>query len=99
MKEQRKEQVSASPKRRSMSRLVLLGMALASLMCVPAFASGGSGGGELATVTGAIPAVGDLMDGVITMITGNPILVVFFAVPLIGVGVGVFRMIKSAAKR
>lgn len=98
MKEQRKEQVPASPKRR-MSRLLLMGMALVSLMCVPAFASGGSGGGELATVTGAIPAVGDLMDGVITMITGNPILVVFFAVPLIGVGVGVFRMIKSAAKR
>ena len=40
----------------------------------------------------------DMVGEVFTMITGNPLLCVFVAASLIGVGIGVFKRIKRAAR-
>ena len=48
---------------------------------------------------GSMDTLVDLTGEVWTMMTSNPLLTLFLAVSLIAVGVSVFRMIKSSARR
>lgn len=50
-------------------------------------------------VLGSVDTLTALMGHVWTLMTSNPLLTLFLAVSLISVGVGVFRMIKRAARR
>lgn len=50
------------------------------------------------TILGATDTVTTLVGNVFDMITGNPLLVVFVAAGLIGVGVSAFKRIKKAAR-
>lgn len=43
--------------------------------------------------------VTDLVGNVWTLMTSNPLLLTFLCVSLLGVGIGVFRMIKGAAHK
>ena len=52
-----------------------------------------------AAITAAMPNLTTLMTNVWTMMTSNELLTLFLATSLLGVGVGVFRMIKRAARR
>ena len=45
-------------------------------------------------VTAGITSLGTVMTSVIGMITGNPILVLFLASSVVGLGVGLFRKFK-----
>lgn len=48
----------------------------------------------MAEVTAGITSLGTVMTSVIGMITGNPILVLFLASSVVGLGVGLFRKFK-----
>ncbi len=48
---------------------------------------------------GSMETLTTLMTHVWTLMTSNPLLTLFLAVSLIAVGVGVFRMIKRAARK
>ena len=48
-------------------------------------------------MTSAVSTVGEMVSEVFTMITSNPLLCVFVAASLIGVGIAVFRKIKGAS--
>lgn len=50
------------------------------------------------TILGASETVTSLVTNVFDMITSNALLVVFVAAGLVGVGVGVFKKIKKAAR-
>ena len=50
----------------------------------------------ISTITGAMPQVFDLVGTVLTEVLGNPLLVIPLAVGFIGVGVGVYRMLRKA---
>ena len=50
-------------------------------------------------VTEAMPMLTTLMNQVWTLMTSNPLLALFLAVSLLGIGVGVFRTIKRSARR
>lgn len=50
-------------------------------------------------VMGSMDTLVELTGQVWNLMTSNALLTLFLAVSLISVGVGVFRMIKSAAKR
>ena len=50
-------------------------------------------------VLGSMDTITSLMSSVWTMMTSNALLTLFLATGLISVGVKVFRMIKSAARR
>ena len=50
-------------------------------------------------VLGSVDTITTLMTHVWTLMTSNPLLTLFLAVSLISVGVGVFRMIKRAARK
>ena len=52
----------------------------------------------MATILAGTETITSLVNSVFTMITGNPLLCVFLAASLIGVGVRVFKRIKSAAR-
>ena len=52
-----------------------------------------------AAVTAAIPNLTTLMTNVWTLMTSNELLTLFLASSLLGVGVGVFRLIKRTARR
>lgn len=82
-------------------RVLALCMALASLMSLSAFAADGetAASGGFDAVIGSIDTLGTLMGKVWTLMTSNALLTLFLAVALLGVGVSVFRMIKSAAHR
>ncbi len=49
------------------------------------------------TVVSATDKVVEFTSKVFDLITGNPVLVVFLAASLIGVGISVFRKLKGAA--
>ena len=50
----------------------------------------------ITTITSAIPNVFDLVETALTEILGNPILVIPMAVSFVGIGVGVYRMLRKA---
>lgn len=50
-------------------------------------------------VTAAFPTITELVTAGWTMMTSNPYLTVFLAAGLLGVGIGVLKMVKRAAKR
>lgn len=52
----------------------------------------------IAVVTGAISNVVDVVGQIFTVMTGNAYLVFFMAAGLLGVGIGIFKRLKSAAK-
>jgi hypothetical protein len=52
----------------------------------------------MAAVTGAISTVGDLVGGVFDIIIENPVLIVFLAAGLVGVGISIFRKLRGAAR-
>lgn len=49
-------------------------------------------------VTGAISGVVDVVGQIFTVMTGNPYLLFFMAAGLLGVGIGIFKQLKRAAK-
>lgn len=49
-------------------------------------------------ITTAVTTVTSMVSTVFTMITGNALLTVFAAAGLLGVGITVFRRLKSVAK-
>lgn len=83
-------------------RLALLMTMLTAMMSLGAFAAEGEGtastGGDFSAVMGSMSTLSSLMTQVWNMMTSNPLLVLFLAVALLSVGVGVFRMIKRAAR-
>ena len=52
----------------------------------------------IAVVTGAISNVVDVVGQIFTVMTGNAYLVFFMAAGLLGVGIGIFKRLKGAAK-
>nr|WP_325296711.1 hypothetical protein [uncultured Dysosmobacter sp.] len=52
----------------------------------------------MSAVIGSMSTVTELMTSVWDMMTSNPLLTLFLAVGLIGVGVTVFKKVKRAAK-
>lgn len=55
--------------------------------------------GPFDSVVSSMDTLGTLMTKVWTLMTSNPLLVLFLAVSLLSIGVAVFRMIKRAARR
>ena len=47
-------------------------------------------------VTSAVSTITDIAGDCLSLITENPLLMIFFAAPLIGVAVGVIRKFKRA---
>ena len=50
----------------------------------------------ITTITGAMPNVFSLVETVLTEVLGNPILVIPLAISIIGIGVGVYKMLRKA---
>jgi|GEM_PF-3324906 len=57
-----------------------------------------TGGGGISQVTSALSDVGTFVSEVFTMIIGNPILVVFLAISLLGAAIGIFRKLRGASR-
>lgn len=105
MKEKTAVQVQErTPKKGFFKRLATACVALvAAIVPQAAFAAEGegaaSGGGDFTAVMGSMSTLSSLMTQVWNIMTSNPLLVLFLAVMLLGIGVSVFRMIKRAARR
>lgn len=52
----------------------------------------------MSAVIGSMSTVTELMTAIWDMMTSNPLLTLFVAVSLIGIGVTVFKRVKRAAK-
>lgn len=80
----------------------ILAIALAiCVLSVTAMASevGGAGAASgMDSVMAAIPVISSLLSGVFDLMTGNPLLALFLAAGLVGVGITVFRKVKRAAR-
>ena len=50
----------------------------------------------ITTITGAMPNVFELVKTVLTEVLGNPIIVIPLAISFIGIGVGVYKMLRRA---
>lgn len=50
----------------------------------------------ITTITGAMPNVFELVETVLVEVLGNPILVIPLAIGFIGIGVGVYKMLRKA---
>lgn len=50
-------------------------------------------------VVGVIPKLFDLAGTCFDAVIANPVLLVFFSIGMIGVGLGVFSMLKRTARR
>ncbi len=59
---------------------------------------GGAATTGFEAISASMSALTSLMGQVWTMMTSNALLTLFLGVSLLGVGVGVFRMIKGAAR-
>ena len=85
---------------KSRARMLTAMMCLASLLSVSAFAADG----ETTATTGmdavldSFDTLGSLMSKVWTLMTSNPLLTLVLAVAVLGIGITVFRRIKSAAR-
>lgn len=79
-----------------------LALALACMtMTVTAFASGGTetaGATGMDAVLGSMTTITSLLNWVWEVMTSNPLLVLFLAASLLGVGVRIFRQIKRASR-
>ena len=79
-------------------RVPLLACMAALMTCASALATdGASGSGDLSAVTGAMSTLTSLVNSVFSMLTGNPLLVLFLAAGLLGVGIRVFTKLRGAA--
>lgn len=80
-------------------RSVLMVMSLVSLLSISAFASDSSGGeGGFTAVWSSFDELSTLMTKVWTMMTSNPLLCIFLAVLLLGIGCRVVRMLMRTAR-
>lgn len=52
----------------------------------------------MAAVTAAVSTVTTLVGDVFDLITGNPLLVTFVAIGLVGAAIGLFRRLKRASR-
>lgn len=94
------EQTQPPKKKGFKARFLMLVSALAAMMMVGASAAeGDAASGDFTAVMSSMDTLSTLMTKVWSMMTSNPLLVLFLAVMLLGVGVSVFRMIKRAARR
>ncbi len=55
-------------------------------------------GSSLATIVSATDTITSMVGKIFDLIVGNPLLCVFCAAGLLGVGISVFRKLKRAAK-
>ena len=88
--------VKKAPRMRKAYRLLMVVGLVGVMMCmmvIPAAAAG-----EMATVISAIDDVVSVVGTVFTAIIGNPLLVFFLAVSLLGAGIGIFMGLKNAAR-
>lgn len=79
------------------AKVVAMALAVSSILSVCASAADETATG-FESVVSSMDVLGTLMTKVWTLMTSNPLLTLFLAVALLGVGVGVFRMIKGAAR-
>ena len=82
-------------------RCALLACLVALCLCAPAFATeGGSGSsaGDLSSVVSSMDTLTSIVSKIFSMLTGNPLLVLFLAAGLLSVGIGVFKKLKRAAR-
>lgn len=76
-----------------MMSLVASVMAKVAAMQAPVVvAASGGGGGDL---TSAVSTLTNMATSVLTLITGNPILLVFFCAPILGVVIVVVKKLRS----
>ena len=47
------------------------------------------------TVTTAVTAVTSIISDVVTLVAGNPLLMMFAVVPVVGAGIGLFRRLRG----
>ena len=73
-------------------------MNLAMFSFLVAAAASGADTATLAPIISAMGSLVEIMGEVWNVMTGNPLLVVFLAAGLFGVGIRIFRKVKSAAK-
>jgi hypothetical protein len=66
----------------------------ASVVLLDAAASYSSAAGGMEEVTAGIANLGTIMTSVVSMITGNPILVLFLAASVISLGIGLFMKLR-----
>ena len=82
-------------------RSAMMVMSLVSLLSISAFAAD-EGGGELSSgfsaVWSSFDDLGTLMTKVWSMMTANPLLCIFLAVLLLGIGCRVVRMLMRTAR-
>lgn len=50
------------------------------------------------SVSGAIGGVTDVINAVVTCVTGNPVILVFIGMGIVGAGVALFRKLMKAGK-
>ena len=81
------------------SKAVGMSLAVAASLTLPAFAgeNGGGGASGLTSVTNAADTVTTFVSKAFTMMTGNPLLCVYLASSLIGVGIYKFVQLRRAA--
>lgn len=80
------------------SKAVGMSLAVAASLTLPAFATGGgSDSGSLTSVTSAADTVTTFVTKAFQMMTGNPLLCVYLASSLIGVGIYKFVQLRRAA--
>ena len=68
------------------------------LLSFLALTASGADTSTLAPVISAMSTLVEIMTEVWAVMTGNPLLVVFLAASLFGVGIRIFRKVKGAAK-
>ena len=78
------------------AKAVAMSLALAASLTLPAFATGDDAGG-LTSVTSAADTVTTFVTKAFQMMTGNPLLCVYLASSLIGVGIYKFVQLRRAA--
>ncbi|MCM1228209.1 MAG: hypothetical protein NC320_12475 [Clostridium sp.] len=54
--------------------------------------------GEGMSVSSAISGVTDVINAVVSCVTGNPVILVFIGIGVVGAGVGLFRKLMKAGK-
>lgn len=54
--------------------------------------------GAMESITGGMSTITTIVGDVFTLMTSNPLLCVFLAASLVGVGIAIFRKIKGAAR-
>lgn len=61
---------------------------------VPYLLTGTESAGSLEAVGDTVEVVVDVAGSFLTMITENPLLLAFFTVPFIGIGIGIIKKLK-----